>query len=106
MIHKEKGYDTISIKDGILTGIAQGLGVLPGISRSGITIAASRFAGIKRENAGEFSFLIAIPATIGAFGYKLKDIESIIIEPLVLVAGLLTCFLVGIGSLLLLIRLA
>jgi undecaprenyl-diphosphatase len=100
-----KGYEEIGIKSGIIAGIAQGLGVLPGISRSGITISAALFLGIKQDKAGEFSFLIAIPAILGAFLLKMKDTGVMKIHPFDLAIGLIVCFFVGLGSLILLIRL-
>ncbi len=54
-------------------GFAQGIGVLPGISRSGITISSGIAAGLDRETAGEFSFLLSIPAILGAFALTLGD---------------------------------
>ncbi len=57
-------------------GLAQGIGVLPGISRSGITISAGIAAGLDRETAGEFSFLLSIPAILGAFALTLGDAGS------------------------------
>lgn len=100
-----KDYEKIGIKTGLIAGIAQGIGVLPGISRSGITIAAALFMGIKQDKAGEFSFLIAIPAILGAFLLKINDAGGMDINPLDLATGLVVCFLVGLVSLLLLIRL-
>jgi len=63
-----------------LIGLAQGLGVFSGISRSGFTISAGLFAGLDREWAGEFSFLLAIPAVLGAFVLKLKDLGTMVAE--------------------------
>jgi len=60
--------------DGIVTGIAQALSVVPGTSRSGITITASLFRGLTRETAARFSFLLATPAIAAA---ALKDIWDI-----------------------------
>ncbi|MBN2534772.1 MAG: undecaprenyl-diphosphate phosphatase [Spirochaetales bacterium] len=100
----KKDYDTVSIKTGFIAGIAQGLGVLPGISRSGITIAAALFTGIKQEKAGEFSFLIGIPAILGAFLLKLTDAGGLKVNPLDLGIGLVVSFFIGLLSLLLLIR--
>jgi len=57
----------------LFIGLAQGIGVFSGISRSGITISAGIFSGLDREAAGEFSFLLAIPAILGAFIISLKD---------------------------------
>jgi undecaprenyl-diphosphatase len=99
-----KRYSDLGIKEGIITGIAQGIGVLPGISRSGITITASLTAGMSRERAGEYAFLVSIPAILGAVGLKIGDIEALAINPLVLAAGMITSFVVGLLSLLLLLR--
>lgn len=57
---------SIDIKTAGFVGIVQGLAVIPGISRSGSTISAGLFSGIKRENVAEFSFILSIPAILGA----------------------------------------
>lgn len=64
--------------DAILIGIAQGLAILPGISRSGATISTGLFCGLDRELSGKFSFLLSIPAILGAtlLEYKKLDITS------------------------------
>jgi len=64
--------------DAILIGIAQGLAILPGISRSGATISTGLFCGLDRELSGKFSFLLSIPAILGAtlLEYKKVDITS------------------------------
>lgn len=56
-----------------IVGIAQGIAVAPGISRSGATISTGLFIGIDRETAARFSFLILIPAVLGAAVFELKD---------------------------------
>lgn len=56
----------MSILHALIIGIAQGIAITPGISRSGATIATALFLGINRELAGRFSFLIFIPAILGA----------------------------------------
>ena len=61
----------------IIIGFAQGLGVFPGISRSGITIAAARHVGLARRDAGEFAFLISIPAILGALILTLRDLGDL-----------------------------
>lgn len=68
-----RDYSGIGMREGLITGLGQGIGVLPGISRSGITTASSLAAGIARELAGEYSFLVAIPAIIGALAVKLPE---------------------------------
>jgi len=102
----EKNYVEVGVVGALLVGLAQGIGVLPGISRSGITIAAALFCGLQRERAGEFSFLLAIPAVLGALLLKLGDAGTLLaeVDPLRLGVGLLVAFAVGLGSLLLLLR--
>jgi len=67
---KEK-TDSISYSTALIIGIAQGVAIMPGISRSGATIATALLLGIKREKAFTFSFLLSIPAVIGALGLTL-----------------------------------
>lgn len=57
----------------LIMGAAQGLAVLPGISRSGITISSGLMAGMDRRIVGEFSFLLLIPAVVAAFLLSLRD---------------------------------
>jgi len=59
---KKKDMEHISIKDGIIIGCAQALALIPGSSRSGVTITAGLFCGLKRETAARYSFLLSIPA--------------------------------------------
>lgn len=56
----------INIKDAIIIGCAQCLALIPGTSRSGITITASRFLGLERREAAKFSMLLSIPTIAGA----------------------------------------
>lgn len=86
---------------GLIVGLAQGIGVIPGISRSGSTIAASLFSGLDRKKAGEFSFLLSIPAILAAFMLELKDADNLAgnVALLPLVIGMATAFAVGFVSL-------
>lgn len=54
------------LKDAFIIGLVQGMAIVPGISRSGATISAALYLGVDRELAGRFSFLLAIPAILGA----------------------------------------
>jgi len=72
----ERGPARIGKGRAAFIGLAQGIGVFSGISRSGITISAGLFAGLNRETAGEFSFLLSIPAILGAFVLTIKDAGS------------------------------
>lgn len=78
-----------------LIGIAQGLAITPGISRSGTTISLALLLGISSKQAARFSFLLSIPAILGAVLLKLKDVASISVSPMAVVIGTLTAFAVG-----------
>lgn len=68
--------DMPNLKQSILIGLAQGLAVLPGLSRSGWTIATGLFAGLNRETAARYSFLLSIPIILGAsMVYPLIEID-------------------------------
>lgn len=90
----------------VLIGLAQGIGIMPGISRSGSTIAVSLFAGINRKDAATFSFLLSIPAILGA---NLKEAKNLLdlerAQLLNYLAGFLISFIVGYLVISLLIRL-
>jgi undecaprenyl-diphosphatase len=62
--------------DAILIGIAQGIAIIPGISRSGATISAGLFCGLDRELSGKFSFLLSIPAILGATLLEYKKVDT------------------------------
>lgn len=90
----------------LIIGLAQGFGTLPGISRSGSTIAGALSCGVNRQVAGEYSFIASIPAILGAFILEAKDLgevsSSIGIAPVVV--GCITAFAVGYLSLALLMK--
>ena len=72
----ERSLSQLSTKHGLLYGAAQALALVPGVSRSGATIAMGRFLGYSREAALRYSFLLAIPAVFGSGFYQLKDAFS------------------------------
>lgn len=82
----------------IIIGCAQALAIIPGISRSGSTIAAGLYAGVDRDLAARFAFLLAVPAIAGATVFKLGDLamfsQDIIVSTAV---GTLTAFIVGLA---------
>jgi len=71
---RQRTLDQLSWKDALLVGIAQAVALVPGTSRSGITITAGLFLGMSRETASRFSFLLAIPITALASGVKLLEV--------------------------------
>ncbi len=92
-----------------LIGIFQAIAIIPGISRSGSTIAAGMATGLNREHAARFSFLIAIPAIGGASVVQMKDLftgeAALPASPWPLILGTAVAFIVGLAALRLLIRL-
>ena len=86
----------------IIIGVAQGISIIPSISRSGATVSTGLFFGIRKEKLIKFSFLIAIPAIIGAFIVESKDL--IFESTGALVLGSLAALVVGYFSLRLIIR--
>ncbi|MEJ6572345.1 MAG: undecaprenyl-diphosphate phosphatase [Akkermansiaceae bacterium] len=67
------GAEKVGLNASVVMGIGQAFAILPGISRSGSTIAAGLVSGVKAEKAAEFSFLMSIPAIAGGFVLTMKD---------------------------------
>ncbi len=99
-----KELEDMSIKDALIIGILQGLGVFPGISRSGITIFGGVILGYKRKDTAFFSFLIAIPAIIGAMLLEILEKPSITLPLYSIILVFLLTFITGFIGLSLLIR--
>ena len=62
----ERVFEDMGWRDGLIVGLAQALAIIPGTSRSGVTMTAARLLGYKRVEAARFSFLLSIPAVAGA----------------------------------------
>ena len=71
---RDRPLDAVRWKDALIVGLAQAVSLVPGTSRSGITITAGLFLGLSREAASRFSFLLAIPITALAAGVKILDV--------------------------------
>lgn len=77
---KKKNFSEIIVKDGIIIGCAQALALIPGSSRSGVTITAGLFRGLKRDVAARYSFLLSIPA-VGLSGlYELYKERQLLLH--------------------------
>jgi undecaprenyl-diphosphatase len=102
-----RSIESIGWGRALLIGAAQGVGVFPGISRSGITIGSGMLSGLHRKAAGEFSFLLSLPAVGGAFLLSLKDAAELSssVPAISLIAGFAAALLAGYASLKLLLRL-
>lgn len=74
---KELSISSVSYFSSALIGLAQGIAVFPGISRSGITIVVALYLGLSRKDAFNYSFLASIPAILGAFLLDLKEIGNV-----------------------------
>lgn len=72
----EINFKNIGPKESLVMGLGQACAVLPGLSRSGTTIAAGLVMGLDKEFAAKFSFILSIPAILGAFLLQLKDIGT------------------------------
>lgn len=100
---KQKSADTFPTwKQSLMIGIAQAVAITPGISRSGSTVVAGLYQGLTKQRAFTFSFLLSIPAILGATSLELfqffKDGEVVRLEPSE-IFGLLTAFVFGLLSL-------
>jgi undecaprenyl-diphosphatase len=67
-----RGFAEITLRDGIIVGLAQTFALVPGVSRSGATLTAGLFCGMQRETAARFSFLLGLPAITLAGLYELR----------------------------------
>lgn len=96
---KGKGLEKTTYGDAAVVGVAQGIAILPAISRSGLTIAGALFRGLDREFAAKFSFLMSIPAILGAAaldGYKVaKSGGGLGVDVLPLVLGMAAAAICG-----------
>ena len=96
----------ISILQSVIIGIMQGFGTLPGISRSGSTIAGALYSGVDKSAAGDYSFLVSIPAILGAFVLELKDLGQVkeSVGVAAVIAGCAAAFATGYIALTLLMK--
>lgn len=100
-----KGIKEMGLTDAFLIGLMQGIAIVPGISRSGATMSTALLRGINKELSFRYSFLLSIPAILGALTLSLKDasIEKIFPpQPLPWIVGALSAFAAGYLSLVLL----
>jgi undecaprenyl-diphosphatase len=103
-----RGLETISFPLALGIGAAQALALVPGVSRSGISISAGLFAGLDRESAARFAFLMATPITAGAGLWELRKVltgEAGVDLPMVpLLAGMFAALIAGLLAITVLLR--
>jgi undecaprenyl-diphosphatase len=105
--HREKELCDVAWPDALLIGLFQALAILPGISRSGATIAAGLGRGLRREPAARFSFLLATPIVLGTGAFSLLDLAragDLSAQIPALAAGFLAAGIVGYGCITFLLR--
>lgn len=87
----------INAKSAIIIGVVQAIAILPGISRSGATIATAVLLGIDKEKAARFSFLMVIPLIFGSMAKSLLDADSLHLSShlSLLIIGFITAFVTG-----------
>ncbi|MDT8379706.1 MAG: undecaprenyl-diphosphate phosphatase [Desulfotignum sp.] len=96
----------LDFKRSLIIGVSQGMAVIPGISRAGTTIACGMFCGLDRQTAARFSFLLSIPAILGAeFISILESLDQGIQFDAAVIYGTLVAFVSGFIALKLLIKL-
>jgi undecaprenyl-diphosphatase len=104
---QRRGIADLSLAESVYIGAAQAVALLPGISRSGVTISAGLTRDMRRPDATRFSFLLATPVILGAGLKTLLDArkaEALFSEPAVLAVGFLVSFLAGLAAVAFLIR--
>ncbi|HEV7604508.1 MAG TPA: undecaprenyl-diphosphatase UppP [Candidatus Limnocylindrales bacterium] len=105
---RTKGVEDVSFPLAIGIGAAQALALVPGISRSGISISAARLAGLDREAAARFSFLMATPIIIGAAVFEVRKLltgeAGVAIQIVPLLVGMAASFIAGVLAIDVLLR--
>lgn len=95
---KTKKLEDLTFLDAFFVGFAQVLALIPGTSRSGVTMTSALFVSFNKETAARFSFLLSIPITTGATLYKMKDLLNINIDSNVIInfsSGVIASGIVG-----------
>ncbi len=101
---QDRGGKDVTVRDGLLIGLAQCIALVPGVSRSGATISAGLLRGLDRVTATRLSFLLGIPALLGAGVLGLKDATSNTTGTTATVVATLVSFVVGYASIAFLLR--
>jgi undecaprenyl-diphosphatase len=94
------GHSELTLLSGLIIGLSQAIAILPGISRSGMTICTGLILGISSEKAARFSFLLSIPVIFGAGLLTALEIESFTaVSWIVMICGFFSSFFIGIFAL-------
>ena len=88
-------FHNVGPKESLFMGLGQACAILPGLSRSGTTIAAGLVIGLDKEFAAKFSFILSIPAILGAAVFQLKDLSGGNVEIGACIAGFVVAVISG-----------
>ncbi|MBN1960862.1 MAG: undecaprenyl-diphosphate phosphatase [Deltaproteobacteria bacterium] len=94
-----RNIDNMRLLDALIIGIAQGVAIIPGISRSGMTIAVGLLLGLDRELAARYSFVLSVPAIAGAFALQAIKHSIPIASLSTLFLGFIAALLCGLAAL-------
>jgi undecaprenyl-diphosphatase len=98
MAPKDIELEKIGFKRSLIVGISQALAIIPGVSRSGITISTGRFLGMTRDSIARFTFLLSAPIILADGLYHAKGLKDVPIEKVPFFVAMLTSAIVGMLS--------
>jgi len=104
---QRRAMSEVGVTDALLIGVAQAIALIPGISRSGITISAGLVRELRREDATRLAFLLATPVILGAGAKTLLDARKaaeLFAQPDVLAVGFVLSFLSGLAAVAFMVR--
>jgi undecaprenyl-diphosphatase len=104
---QRRDLEALGLGDALLMGTAQAVALIPGISRSGVTISAGLLGGVARADATRFSFLLATPIIVGAGAKTLLDARkatSLFAQPEIVGVGFAVSFLAGLAAVAFMVR--
>jgi undecaprenyl-diphosphatase len=104
---QRRAMTDVGVTDAIFIGVAQAIALIPGISRSGITISAGLARELRRDDATRFAFLLATPVILGAGAKTLLDARraaGLFAQPDVLAVGFVLSFLSGLAAVAFMVR--
>jgi undecaprenyl-diphosphatase len=92
---REIRVENIGLTRGLIVGVAQAIAIIPGVSRSGITMSVGRLLGMTREGIARFTFLMSAPIILADGLYHAKDLRNVPIEMVPFIIAVLTSAVVG-----------
>ncbi|MBU4602915.1 undecaprenyl-diphosphate phosphatase, partial [bacterium] len=93
-----KNISEITYKDAIFIGVAQAVAIIPGISRSGLTVIAGLSRNLDREFAARYSFILSVPIILGASMFKMRELSSLNIDLSILILSGLVAAISSYGA--------